>query len=178
MFNLKALGLFALVVLTGCASPARIEEMSISSSSVQAINTPLKKSIGVSEVTGGKETNPMWASQVSSESFQRALEMSLRNVGLSDPLLSANKYHLTADILQVTQPVMGLDMTVTANVRYSLIDTASRKEVFSKVIVGAYTAKFSDAFVGGERLKLANEGAARTNIQLLVGELLQFNPSR
>jgi hypothetical protein len=178
MSNLKVLGLFALLVLTGCASPARIEEMSINSSSSQAVNAPLKKSIGVSEVTGGKETNPMWASQVSSESFQRALEISLRNVGLSDPLLSANRYHLTADILQVSQPVMGLDMTVTANVRYSLIDTATRKEVFSKVIAGTYTAKFSDAFVGSERLKLANEGAAKTNIQLLVGELMQFNPSR
>jgi len=80
--------------------------------------------------------------------------------------------------LQVSQPMMGLDMTVTANVRYSLIDTMTRKEVFSKVIAGTFTAKFSDAFVGTERLKLANEGAARTNIQLLVGELLQFNPSR
>jgi hypothetical protein len=178
MSNLKVLGLFALLVLTGCASPARIEEMSINSSSGQAVNAPLKKSIGVLEVTGGKETNPMWASQVSSESFQRALEISLRNVGLSDPLLSANRYHLTADILQVSQPVMGLDMTVTANVRYSLIETATRKEVFSKVIAGTYTAKFSDAFVGTERLKLANEGAAKTNIQLLVGELMQFNPSR
>lgn len=178
MSLLKVLGLFALLVLTGCAAPARIEQMSINSSSVQAVNAPLKKSIGVSEVTGGKETNPMWASQVSSESFQRALEMSLRNVGLSEPLLSANRYHLTADILQVSQPMMGLDMTVTANVRYSLIDTTTRKEVFSKVIAGTFTAKFSDAFVGTERLKLANEGAAKTNIQLLVGELMQFNPSR
>lgn len=178
MSHLKVLGLFALLVLTGCAAPARIEQMSINSSSVQAVNAPLKKSIGVSEVTGGKETNPMWASQVSSESFQRALEMSLRNVGLSEPLLSANRYHLTADILQVSQPMMGLDMTVTANVRYSLIDTMTRKEVFSKVIAGTFTAKFSDAFVGTERLKLANEGAAKTNIQLLVGELMQFNPSR
>jgi hypothetical protein len=72
--------------------------------------------------------------------------------------------------------MLGLDMTVSANVRYSLIDTSTRKEVFSKVLMASYTAKFSDAFAGGERLKLANEGAVKTNIQLLVSELLQFKP--
>jgi hypothetical protein len=178
MHKLKLLGLVALVFLTGCAAPARIEQMAVHSPSVLTANTPLKKSVAVTEVTGGRETNPMWSSQVSSESFQRALELSLRNVGLSDPLISANKYHLTADILQVSQPMLGLDMTVTANVRYSLIDTSTRKEVFSKVIAGSYTAKFSDAFAGVERLKLANEGAAKTNIQLLVDELLQFKPAK
>jgi hypothetical protein len=176
MFYGKFLGLIALLLVTGCAAPARIEQMAVHLPNSVIADTPLKKSVAVTEVTGGRETNPMWSSQVSSESFQRALELSLRNVGLSDPLISANKYHLTADILQVSQPMLGIDMTVTANVRYSLIDTTTRKEVFSKVITGTYTAKFSDAFAGVERLKLANEGAAKTNIQLLVNDLLQFKP--
>lgn len=172
----KTIFVVALMFLTGCAAPARIEQMSVIATHSLAKDAPLKKSVAVTDVTGGRETNPMWSSQVSSESFQRALELSLRNVGLSDTLIAANKYHLTADILQVSQPMLGLDMTVSANVRYSLIDTATRKEIFSKVIVGTYTAKFSDAFVGVERLKLANEGATKTNIQLLVDELLQFKP--
>lgn len=171
---IKVSNLFILAILTGCAAPAGIEQMSVNAPIVQSVNSPLKKSVTVTSVTGGRETNPMWSSQVTSASFQRALELSLQNVGLSDPLLSANKYHLTADILQVSQPMLGLDMTVSANVRYSLIEATTRKEIFSKVIVGTYTAKFSDAFVGVERLKLANEGAAKTNIQLLVDELLQF----
>lgn len=173
---LKVFSLLPIAVLVGCAAPAGIEKMSVNAPIVQSINSPLKKSVTVISVTGGRETNPMWSSQVASESFQRALELSLRNFGLSDPLLSANRYQLTADILQVSQPMLGLDMTVSANVRYSLIDATTRKEIFSKVIVGTYTAKFSDAFMGVERLKLANEGAAKTNIQLLVDELLQFKP--
>ncbi len=171
---IKVSNLFILAILTGCAAPAGIEQMSVNAPIVQSVNSPLKKSVTVTSVTGGRETNPMWSSQVTSASFQRALELSLQNVGLSDPLPSANKYHLTADILQVSQPMLGLDMTVSANVMYSLIEATTRKEIFSKVIVGTYTAKFSDAFVGVERLKLANEGAAKTNIQLLVDELLQF----
>jgi hypothetical protein len=174
--SLKIFSLLALAILTGCAAPAGIEQMSVNAPVLQSIDSPLKKSVRVTAVTGGRETNPMWSSQVSSESFQRALELSLQNVGLTNPLIAANKYHLTADILQVSQPMLGLDMTVSANVRYSLIESATRKELFSKVIVGVYTAKFSDAFAGAERLKLANEGAAKRNIQLLVDDLFKFTP--
>lgn len=168
--------LIVVAALAGCAAPARIEEMSVNASSLQSENSPLRKSVGVTEVTGGRETNALWVSQISSESFRRALELSLRNVGLSDPLIAANKYHLKADVLQVNQPLMGIDMTVSANVRYSLLEAVSRKEVFAKIITSTYTAKFSDAFAGTERLRLANEGAAKANIQMLTDELLRLAP--
>jgi len=174
MYFLKTLGLLALAVLAGCAAPARIEQMSIYSPTGQWVNSPFKKSIAVVEVTGGRETNPAWSSQVSSEAFRRALELSLQNVGLSDPSISANKYQLTADILQLSQPFGGFDMTVSANVRYSLLETSSRKEVFSKVITASHTAKLTEAFAGVERLKIANEGAAKANIQLLIDELIRL----
>ena len=116
----------------------------------------------------------MWTSQVSSDAFRRALELSLRAAGLTDPVTAANAYHLTADILQVSQPLLGIDMTVTTHVRYSLLDAGSRKEIFSKVITASHTARFSEAFSGAERLRLANEGAAKANIQLLTEELLRL----
>lgn len=164
-------------VLVGCAAPARIEEMSIHTTNALSHNSALKQAVSVTEVTGGRETNAMWTSQVSSESFRRALELSLNSVGLSAPLASASRYHLMADILQVNQPLMGIDMTVTANVRYSLVEAISRKEIFSKILTSSYTAKFSDAFAGAERLRLANEGAAKANIQMLTDELLRLKPS-
>lgn len=171
---MKVGGLVLMAALVGCASPARIEEMSVYSSRLHSENAHLKNAVAVTDVTGGRETNAMWTSQVSSEAFRRALESSLRNIGLSDPVISANRYHLTADILQVTQPLMGIDMTVTSNVRYGLIEATTRREVFSKIISASYTAKFSDAFAGSERLRLANEGAAKANIQLLTEELLRL----
>ncbi|NCA02774.1 MAG: hypothetical protein EBS87_11555 [Sphingomonadaceae bacterium] len=176
VLGLKVCCLLLMAALAGCATPARIEEMSIHSSRLQSQHAPLRNAIAVTEVTGGRETNAMWTSQVSSEAFRRALEMSLRNTGLSDPLVSANKYHLTADILQVNQPLIGIDITVTANIRYSLIEASTRKEIFSKIISANYTAKFSDAFAGAERLRLANEGAAKANIQMLTDELLRLRP--
>lgn len=170
---IKAMGLLIMAGLVGCASPARIAEMSVQQPVAQTATSPFQRSIAVMEVTGGRETNPMWSSQVSSDSFQRALEISLQNLNLSDPVKSANRYHLTADILEVSQPMLGLDITVTTVVRYSLVNATSRKEIFSKVINAAYTAKMSDALVGTERMRLANEGAARANIKLLTDELLR-----
>ena len=66
-------------------------------------------------------------------------------------------------------------MTVTMSVRYTLIESTTNKMIFSKLITSPYTATFSDAAMGVERLKIANEGSARENITTLVGELYQLD---
>ena len=40
-----------------------------------------------------------------------------------------------------------------------------------RVIAASYTAAPSEAFVGVNRLRLATEGAARTNIQDAIGQI-------
>ena len=70
--------------------------------------------------------------------------------------------------------VIGLDMTVTATVTYTLVERATGKTAWEKVIVAPYTAKFGDSLLGVERLKLANEGAIRTNISNLLDDLYRL----
>lgn len=161
----------ALAILAGCATPAAVDQMAVSLPVTQT-NQIFKNSIGVATVTGGKETNAMWTSQVSSDSFRRALEQSLENAGMFSKIASGGKYQLTADLTRLDQPLAGFDMTVTATVRYSLIDTQSRNEVYARVVQIAYTASMSDAFMGSTRLKLANEGAVKANIQALISDLI------
>lgn len=151
----KILAIFSVVVLAGCATPAAVEQMAVSLPITQT-NPALKNSVAVAEVTGGRETNPMWTSQVSSDAFRRALEQSLQNAGMFNKIVAGSKYQLTADLTRLDQPMMGFDMTVGSTVRYSLIETQTRKEVYARVIQISYTAKMSDAFVGSQRLKLAN----------------------
>ncbi len=55
--------------------------------------------------------------------------------------------------------MFGFDMTVTSTVTYTLIERASGKTVWQKSVDAPFTAKTSDAFVGTERLRLANEGS-------------------
>lgn len=167
----KILAIFSVVVLAGCATPAAVEQMAVSLPITQT-NPALKNSVAVAEVTGGRDTNPMWTSQVSGDAFRRALEQSLESAGMFNKIVAGSKYQLTADLTRLDQPMMGFDMTVGSTVRYSLIETQTRKEIYARVIQISYTAKMSDAFVGSQRLKLANEGAVRANIEAFVKDLI------
>lgn len=129
------------------------------------------------DVTGGKATSPLWTSQVSTIGFKDALEVSLKNVGLFASYQQAD-YRLTAHLEALKQPVLGVSMTVTARVNYTLHEAASGKTVYAKSIELPYTAAFGDALLGSERLRLANEGAIRVNVEALLNDLfaLQIEP--
>ena len=169
---LVLLPLMLVNLLTGCASPARIDQMTAAASPQQRIMpTSLRTNVAVRDVTGGKETNPMWISNVGSSEFEQALEASLRDAGLLAAGKQAGKYTLVAHLENVDQPLGGFNMTVTATVAYSLVERASGKEVLNRKVSLPYTASFDAAFVGSERLRIANEGAVRTNIAKLIEEL-------
>lgn len=180
---MKKITLAALAVLvatlTGCASPARVEQMTAHTTAAQqAAVKPLKESIAVAAVSGGKETNPMWTSNVGNVEFEQALEASLREAGLLSAGKELGKYKLAATMEKVDQPLMGFNMTVTATVNYVLTERATGKQVMSKRVALPFTATVSDAFAGVERLRLANEGAVRVNIGSLIEEIAKLGVSQ
>lgn len=138
---------------------------------------PLKENIAVDGVSGGKETNPMWTSNVGNVEFEQALEASLCEAGLLSAGKQAGKYKLVASMEKVDQPLMGFNMTVTATVNYVLTERATGKQVMSKRVALPFTATVSDAFAGVERLRLANEGAVRVNIGSLIEEIAKLGVS-
>jgi len=159
------------IVSSGCASPARVEQMQVASplaTRVAIAGSPLKEQVAIKDVTGGRETNPMWVSNVSSSDFERALEASLRDAGLLSANRQSGRYQLVAHLLKLDQPFAGFSMTVTATVQYALVERSTGQAAWERTITTPYTAQASDAFLGSERLKLANEGAARANIEKLV----------
>lgn len=168
-----AASLSVTLFVTGCATPARTDQMTIPATAVTGIATPeaLKGAIGIQDVTGGGETNPMWLSKVGTGDFERALEGSLRAVGMLAPVRLSSRYALTADLRKLDQPIVGFNMTVTATVDYALVERASGRTVFRETVATPYTAKVGEAFIATERLKLANEGAVRANIQQLIESL-------
>lgn len=120
----------------------------------------------------------MWVSNVGNSEFEQALEGSLRDAGLLANGKQAGKYMLVAHLDRVDQPMAGLDMTVTVDVMYSLVERASGREVLNRRITMPYTASFGAAFAGTERLRIANEGAVRANITKLIEELFALNIDR
>jgi hypothetical protein len=161
-------------ILSGCATPAAVDQMTardVYSGGVGSA-TPLKNSISVRSVSGGQETNPMLMSKVSNEGFQQALEQSLQKALLLAPDANTSTYLLDAKLASLEQPWGGLDMKVTAAVEYSLEEKATGEQLFVRTISTPFTATFGDAALGMERLKIANEGAVRENIEELINGLL------
>lgn len=172
LYLIASTGLLAL--LAGCATPAAVSNMSVYATQRTA-PAALKNAIAVADVDGGRETNPLWVSQVSSESFRSALEDSLANAGVFERALSASKYRLTASLNQLEQPAFGFDMTVTSSVKYTLVDTKTGKDVYSRLIRAPFTAGFSDSPLGSTRVRIATEGSIKKNIELLINDLLMMN---
>lgn len=140
-----------------------------------SLHSALREAVAIKDVTGGKETNPMWISNISSSDFEQSLERSLKNVGFLSPNRQGSRYTLTAHLLRIDQPMFGASMTVTATVQYSLVERQTGKEILARTVSSPYTAEWNAAFLGSERLRLANEGAARANIQQLIQALMALN---
>lgn len=167
--NGVVLSLIAATALTaGCATASRPDDMVATPPTAVHRNSD---SVSVA-VSGGKETNPMWTSQISNDAFAQALRDSIQKSGLFGSVSDAGgNYKLNAFLGKVDQPLFGLSMTVKMEVSYTLVDTRSGKTVWQKDVASQYTAHPSDAFAAVKRLRLANEGAARANIQEAIADM-------
>jgi len=167
--------LAALLYLTGCASGAKMGNM-VYEGPLKAYDTALEDNVDVTNVSGGEETNPAWTSEIDNDAFSGALKQTLQEQGL---LSGTGRYQLEALLLEVDQPMFGLDFEVTTHVKYILTDRDNNDAVvLNDTIVAPYTATIGDAFVAIKRLRLANEGSGNANIAGLLEKLseLQIRP--
>lgn len=175
---LKACAVIALALLAACAQPARMERMRVTA--IEGVSFPdghfLKGAIAVGEVKGGEPTNPMWVSEVGNAEFKAALESSLDAFGLLAPA-GKGAYDAGATLISVQKPLVGFDLTVTSAARYDLTRRSSGQKVYEKTLETPFTANFSSSFLAVERLRLANEGAIRTNLEKFIRELFDLKPN-
>jgi hypothetical protein len=168
-------GMALLAALGGCASAADPGAMTVSATdSAQPFPAALQHNMCVRNVTGGESTNPLWVSKVDDNGFRSALNSTLTATGLAAS--SSNcPYPIDANLLGLSQPAIGFDMTVTSHVNYKVYDSSGQPLLLA-TIDAPYTAKVSDAFVAAQRLKLANEGAIRESITQFLDKLRDSNP--
>ena len=175
MKNLKLLAiLVATSLLFGCASGAKIENMVYTPADEQRFDSSLNKQVDVASVLGGETTNPAWTSEISNEDFSAAVEQSLSAQGLFG---ENGRYQLQITLLEVDQPLFGMDFEVVSHIKYVLTDSNTKEMLFDETIIAPYTATIGDAFVAIKRLRLANEGSGRKNIEGLMNKLSQLEIS-
>ena len=167
-FRNLAVAVVLILAVSGCATGAKPDAM-VADKVVIAHASGSDVTVAVS---GGKDTSKMGASQVSDDAFAQALRDSIAKSGLFKAVAdSGGRYKLNAFIGKVDQPMMGFSMTVKMEVSYTLVDTSSGKTVWAKNVASEHTAKAGEAFAGVERLRLANQGAAKANIEQALADM-------
>lgn len=159
----------ATVFLTGCATSASQNAMSMGIADIPAkLNPELKGNVNIRNVSGGQDTNPLWVSKVDNQGFKSALEQSLIAIGYMAPKGSNAKYQVDATLQDLDQPAFGLTFDVKSTVTYTISGESGQK-IFPVTAIGS--ASTSDAFIGMERMRIANERSIKENIKFFLNKI-------
>lgn len=159
-------------VMAGCATESKPENMVPLTVDGGAKHS---QSVGV-VVAGGSATSSLGKSQISNEAFQQAIVAGIeKNKTFASTIKGAGgDYALAVTVVSMDQPSFGLSFTVKMEAAWSL-KKADGTVVMQESIKSEGTAGATDAFVGAERLRLANEAAARNNIAAGLSKIGQLN---
>lgn len=159
---LLAVGLLASAFLSGCATASKPAAMTPPSITVERKHP---HTVNLT-VQGGSDTSALGASKIANGDYETALRTAIEQSGVFARVVgNDSRYQLDVVIARLEQPIMGASMKVTIETNWTLRKRGEAAPIWQKAIVSTYTAKFGDALAGVTRLRLANEGAARQNIE-------------
>lgn len=152
----------AVAVLSGCASPASRESMA---PPAVAVTKKLPYTVSV-DAQGGSETGAMDSSNISNADLKAAIESSITQASLFKGVVQGKggDYDLTVTITQLSKPSFGASFTVDMEAGWTLTKASDKSVVLRKLVKSSHTATMGDSLAGVTRLRLAVEGAARSNI--------------
>ena len=164
-------------VLSACAPAVQPGRMVPESAVFRGdrFDSPLHNAIAVTRVGGGEKTNLLLVSKVGDEEMRETLRLSLQQYGFHASSEAGAPFHLEVFLIELRQPVSGLTMIVTSVVRYKLVRSSDDQAIYDDIITASYQATVNEAFVGAQRLKLANEGSIRANIASFLTRLDSLN---
>jgi len=155
------------MMLTDCSRPARPDVMAPMLNGNSTVS-PDYRHLAVGKVKGGRATGRIDA-QVSNEAFSNALQQTLHSAGILAGDSSTATVTIDVQILQVRQPSLPFSpATVTSRVEYRLVSRVMGATLTEFVIESRGRAGLTDAFIGMNRLRLANEAAIRLNLSCFV----------
>jgi hypothetical protein len=160
-----------IILLSGCASSPNQQSMTINSMDIVKSNPELMGQVNVRSVTGGKETNPLWMSKVDNQALKGALEQSLSSVGYKAQDPNDASYQVDVNLNSLNQPMIGLTFNVTSNMTYSVNENGNTA-TFPINAVGS--ARTSDAFIGVERMKIANARSIKESIKQFINQISEY----
>ncbi len=155
------------VVLGGCASPEQINQPA-TASQIKGM-FPLLRNIRVDDINAGNRKSYLQISGIDRWEFKHALKDALAKSGwlTDDP---GAKYVLKTRIVEEGQPPTGVDITVTSEIEYKLVQTSDGRE-FLDERVRASSTDLDRTREMRERIKAAQMESAKNTIAQLISKL-------
>ena len=150
---------------SGCSAPPGSMTMAVTPP-VGAVASKHPHSFNLN-VTGGAAASPLGVPQIADGEFADAIRQSVMASGLFaniQPPAQAD-YLIDVALVRLSQPLFGGSMTVTLEANWTLRRRVDGVTVWQKAIINEYTAGRGEAANASSRIRLANKGAARANIQ-------------
>jgi hypothetical protein len=154
-------------VAPGLAACATQQAMTVDSGAVVNSNPKYRNAMAVRSVSGGQMMNALTVMGVENEPLKAALESSLAANGYL-ARSGTPKFYVDAEILNLDQPLIGLDLDVTAEVTYKVSGAGAAATYPIKTTA---RATFSDSPVAADRMRIANERTMQRNIRQFLQAL-------
>lgn len=168
---MKIIFIVGVLALGNCAFPASKEGMTLKGfDSDRKINEP----IFVAESIGGSETNPFLISKVSNEDLSNALRDSIEGSKIFSGLKNSadSGWILNTEIIKQEQPYFSFTADCIVKIKYSLFKSNSLVKEITIEKMG--TASLNDSLRPVKRIQIANENAAKANINSFLNELTKL----
>jgi hypothetical protein len=150
--------IFIAPCLAACATP---QAMTVDSGAISVAVPKFRNAIAVRSVTGGHVMNALTVMGVANEPLKAALESSLAANGYL-ARSGTPKFYVDAEIVNLDQPLIGLDLDVTAEITYRVSGAGLATTYPIKTTA---RATFSDSPLAADRMRVANERAMQQNIR-------------
>ena len=144
--------------LAACATSGG---MTVGAGAIANPSPKYRNAIAVRTVSGGAVMNVLTVPGVATSRSRKRLKRRFRPTAIS-PHQAPRKFYLDAEIRNLDQPLMGLDLTVIADVTYNI---SGAGPAASYPVKAQATATFSDSPIAVDRIRIANERAVRENIR-------------
>lgn len=171
-------GLILLIGLVACGTPTEAPNLAMTAQdSLQMrgwVPDRLKGQIVLSPVTGAQAgSGTWWGSKISNAALQDAIEESLRATGMLAIRQGTGDFSMEVKLIELEQPKFGLNTKVAVTIEYKVVNMGSGATVYQRRLRSMYVAEFTSSLLNpNDRLRLASEGAVRSNVNLMLRDLI------
>ena len=124
------------------------------------------------KVTGTKGSNPDALTYLTDDEIATAVKLSLEERNLFDGVRTDGSGNYQIEIVVTTiEPAMGFTDTVQIHASWMLIKQSNDTVVWKQTVDSSCTKTGADAFAGGTRVVMAEEGAVQENIRIALQSL-------